>query len=347
MVALYTGLVIQTEKIEFPEQITQKEPFVIVSSPSFLEKMAKYEIDFSQIPKRILTAGAKLKDEVRDFFSKTTEIIEIYGSTETGVIAYKKNSLNFKKFNAVKFSTDENNCIIVKSDFFMEEEIKMEDVIDKISEEEFSLKGRNDRLVKIKEKRVSLVELETAIKEYPSVIDCCCLKYGEILASVVVTKDISLTDKVLKEHLSKYSEIIPKKWRFLDEIPKTDTGKVDKSRIEEIFGLNLSYPFVLERRQQDNCVELDVIFKKTSNFFKGHFPNIPVLPGVVQLFYANWFAREVFKIDISKKEAKKVKFTNIIRADDKVTIRLENNEKNVDFTYISGGIVYSSGTFVK
>ena len=37
--------------------------------------MAKYEIGFSQTPKRILTAGAKLKDEVRNFFSKTTEII--------------------------------------------------------------------------------------------------------------------------------------------------------------------------------------------------------------------------------------------------------------------------------
>ncbi len=347
MVALYAGLVIQAEKIEFPEQITQKEPFILVSSPSFLEKMAKYEIDFTSNPYRIITAGAKLKSNVQKFFASKSEIIEIYGSTETGVIAYNKNSTNFKKFDVVSFSTDENNCIIVKSNFFMEEKIPMEAVLETISDEEFSLVGRNDRLVKIKEKRVSLVELETALKEYNSVIDAYCFKYEEVLACVIVTKDISLTDKILKEYLSKYSEILPKKWRFLDEIPKTVTGKIDKERLNQIFGLNLSYPFILERRQSENSVELDVIFKKTSNFFKGHFPNIPVLPGVVQLFYANWFSKEVFNIEISKEEAKKVKFTNIIRAGDMVTIKLKNNEKNVEFSYVANDKVYSSGIFVK
>ena len=313
MLPLYLGCVICTEKVEFPEQMENKENYILISSPSFLEKMYKYEIHFPSSPKRIITAGDKLKENVCEFFNKKSDIIEIYGSTETGVIAFKNNTKNFKKFDMVSISQDENNCIVVKSKFFMEEEVKMEDVIEQISDEEFTLKGRNDRLVKIKEKRISLVELEAKLKEHSSVNDCYCFKFGEVLACMVSTNDINLNEKILKEHLLKYSEIVPKKWRFLDEIPKKDTGKIDKQSIEQIFGMNLSYPFIVSRKIEENRAELELIFRKNSNFFQGHFSVMPILPGVVQLFYANYFAKKIFKIEIPCDEAKRVKFTNIIK----------------------------------
>ena len=74
---------------------------------------------------------------------------------------------------------------------------------------------------------------------------------------------------------------------------------------------------------------------------------MPILPGVVQLFYANWFAQNVFQVDISKQEAKKVKFTNIIHADTNVVLKLKNTEKNVEYSYVIDDKVYSSGLFVK
>ena len=346
MLPLYLGCVINTEKVEFPEQMENKEGYILISSPSFLEKMCKYNILFPTSPKKIITAGDKLKDNVCKFFSQKSDIIEIYGSTETGVIAYKNDSQNFKKFDEVSISQDESNCIIVKSNFFMEEEVKMEDVIEQISDEEFALKGRNDRLVKIKEKRISLVELETDLKEHSLVNDCYCFKYEEVLACVIATNDINLSEKTLKEHLSKYSEVLPKKWRFLDEIPKTDTGKVDKQTIEQIFGMNLSFPFIVSRKVAENRVELELVFKKNSNFFQGHFSVMPILPGVVQLFYANYFAKKMFKIDISCEEAKRVKFTNIIKADDKITLVLNKKEKGIEYSYLANDKSYSSGIFV-
>lgn len=347
MLPMYLGLVINTNKVDFPEQMTEEKPYMLISSPSFLEKMAKYEVDFPSLPKRIITAGDKLKENVYSFFAKKSDIIEIYGSTETGVIAYKNGAKNFKTFDEVEISQSENSCIIVKSNFFMEKEIKMGDVIEKTSDNEFSLKGRNDRIVKIKEKRVSLVELETALKAYIGVIDAYCFKYGDVLACAVITNDFSLNDVVLKEYLAKYSEIIPKKWRFLDELPKTDTGKTDKEKLEQIFGMNLTYPFIFSRKKEENFVELELCFREKSNFFNGHFSSIPILAGVVQLFYANWFAKEVFKTDLSKKEAKRIKFTNIIRANQKVVLRLKNNENSIEYSYIDDDNVYSSGIFVK
>ena len=346
MLPLYLGSTINTEKVEFPEQMENVEDYILISSPSFLEKMYKYDILFPTSPKKIITAGDKLKDCVCKFFSQKSDIIEIYGSTETGVIAFKNNTQNFKKFDDVTILQDENKCIVVKSKFFMEEEVKMEDVIEQISDEEFILKGRNDRLVKIKEKRVSLVELESKLKEHSLVNDCYCFKYEEVLACVVVTNDINLNEKVLKEHLSKYSEVLPKKWRFLDEIPKTDTGKIDKQTIEQIFSMNLSYPFVVSKKIEENKVELELIFRKNSNFFQGHFSVMPILPGVVQLFYANYFAKKMFKIDIPCDEAKRVKFTNIIKADEKITLVLNKKDKGIEYNYMANDKSYSSGIFV-
>ena len=346
MLPLYLGCTIFIEKVEFPEQMENIEDYILISSPSFLEKMYKYEIQFPNPPKRIITAGDKLKDTVCNFFKQKSDIIEIYGSTETGVIAFKNNTQNFKKFNDVTVSQDENKCIVVKSKFFMEEELKMEDVIEQITEEEFILNGRNDRIVKIKEKRISLVELEAYLKESPFVNDCYCYKYGDVLACLVATSDFELNDKTLKEYLSQYSEIIPKKWRFIDEIPKTATGKIDKAEIEQIFSMNLSYPFIVNRKVDGNTAEIELIFRKNSNFFQGHFPVMPILPGVVQLFYANYFAKKLFKTDIPYEEAKRIKFTNIIKADEKVKLILNKKEKGIEYSYMGDDKTYSSGIFV-
>ena len=89
------------------------------------------------------------------------------------------------------------------------------------------------------------------------------------------------------------------------------------------------------------------MFKANSNFFRGHFDVMPVLPGVVQLFYANWFADEVFNIKLSNIEAKRIKFSNIIKPDEELILKLTNKDNSVEFTYLGDDKIYSSGIFVK
>ena len=74
---------------------------------------------------------------------------------------------------------------------------------------------------------------------------------------------------------------------------------------------------------------------------------MPILPGVVQLYFAKYFADDIFNIEIPPTEAKKVKFSNIIRPDTPVTLRLKNLEKSLEFTYLADDKTYSSGIFVK
>ena len=55
-----------------------------------------------------------------------------------------------------------------------------------------------------KEKRISLVELETILKTHPDVNDCYCFKYGDVLACAVATNNVELSDKELKKYLAEY-----------------------------------------------------------------------------------------------------------------------------------------------
>lgn len=84
-------------------------------------------------------------------------------------------------------------------------------------------------------------------------------------------------------------------------------------------------------------------FINNSNFFKGHFEGMPILPGVVQLFYANWFAKLAFGIDCSQGQIRRVKFSNIIKPLEIVELELKKTDSGVSFRYYNEEKTFSSG----
>ncbi len=343
----YGDFKINQKKIEFPEQFDIQGDYVLISTPSFMEKLAKYDFDFENAPKKIFLAGAKLKEEIYDYFAKFSDVIDIYGSTETGNIAFKRGGGIFTTIRGVEVCAAEDGRITVKSDFFPAEKMVLNDIVEKVSEREFVLKKRTDRIVKIQEKRISLDELENNLRTHAAVEACHCFVYDEKLCCAVVCNDETKEPAEFKRFLAGFSEILPKKWRILDEIPQTVSGKIDGAKLRKIFGSNLSMPFVFSRKCSAESAEIEMIFKRNSNFFKGHFDGIPVLPGVVQLYYARFFAEDVFGMELPHAEAKKIKFSNVMKPDTRVTLRLAINEKYVEFTYLADDKIFSSGIFVK
>lgn len=343
----YGDFKINRKKIEFPEQFDIDGSYILISTPSFVEKLSKYDFVFDNPPEKIFLAGAKLKDDVYEYFSRFSDVIDIYGSTETGNIAYKRGGEKFTVLKDVTVNTAQDGKIIVKSDFFPSDEMILNDIIEKISQNEFVLKKRTDRIVKIQEKRISLDELENNLKNHDSVEDCHCMMYDEKLCCAVVCHDFQVEAAELKKFLSQFSEILPKKWRILDEIPKTLSGKIDSAKLRKIFASNLTFPFVLSRRVDSQSAEIELLFKKNSNFLNGHFDVMPVLPGVVQLYYARYFAEDVFGFELPHEEVKKAKFSNIMKPDVNVKLKLANKENSVEFVYMADDKIFSSGIFVK
>jgi len=347
ILAFCGGYSINRKKIEFPEQFDINGKYILISTPTFMEKLAKYDFVFENPPEKLFLAGAKLKAEIYEYFSRKSDVIDIYGSTETGNIAYKRGGEKFTVISGVEVAASEDGRITVESEFFPARKMVLNDIIEKVSENEFVLKKRTDRIVKILEKRISLDEIENNLCKHASVKEAHCFIYAEKLCCAVVSCDANLDVAELKKFLSKFSEILPKKWRILDEIPKTANGKTDYVKLRKIFGQNLSYPFVFWRHATEQNAEIELLFRKNSNFLNGHFDIMPVIPGVVQLYYARFFAEDVFGIELGCGEVKKVKFSNVMKPDVKFKLKIINKENSVEFSWLADDKIFSSGIFVK
>lgn len=338
---------INTKRLSYPEEITQQGS-AFISTPSFLSKLFKYDIMPKTLPNYIFSAGAKLENNVFEYLEKHTNIVEIYGSTETGIIAHREKSYeNLKIFDNVKIN---NNNII--SPFIYEKELIMNDDILIKNSKIVDIK-RNDRIVKIQEERVSLEEVETCIKKLDLTSDCSCFQLNDKIAAVVVLSNSGIDKflnfgkidfvKHLKKELKNKINKIPQKWKFVDRIPKNTLGKNDYEYMKSLFSTNLSMPLVINRELD----KINLVFHRDSNFFKGHFDKYPIVPGVVQLYYAVFFINEMYGININAGQLKKIKFSNIITPDKKIELELLDKGTYILYKYQNNDTVYSSGQLPK
>lgn len=356
MLPLNSGMVINTDEITIPEDISI-ENSCLITTPSFLEKMQKYDNKPVVNPNYIFSAGAALKSEVFGFARTIADnVVDIYGSTETGIIAHREHeNNNFKLFNNIKISPNKSSTTI-ETAFSFVSPVQINDKLTLLENGSIKIEGRTDRTFKIQEKRIDANDLENLLNEHNFIQNCYITKHGEKLACLAVLNNTGLEyfynngfvnlTKMFKSELRKHSEIIPQIWKFLDEIPTTSAGKVDKQEIENILGLNLSIPLIIKKDINTNFAKIKLYFYKNCNFFQGHFDGFPIVAGVVQLFLAQYFAQKLFKIKPSG-QYRKIKFSNIIKPEKFIDLELELLSNNISYKFVDRETKYSSGTIAR
>jgi 3-hydroxymyristoyl/3-hydroxydecanoyl-(acyl carrier protein) dehydratase len=99
---------------------------------------------------------------------------------------------------------------------------------------------------------------------------------------------------------------------------------------------------------QENAqkVKISLQLPESLLYFKGHFPDAPILPGVVQTDWAIHFGRQFFPLKGEFKSLEVLKFQKVLRPGDTPTLELEfDAEKNgLQFRYMSTHGRHSSGT---
>lgn len=352
----FDRLIMDTQDIYYPDSQDLKN-CVFISTPSFLDKFKKYDaVCEAQV---VFSAGAMMKQDLFAYLEKTSRVIDIYGSTESGTVAYKKSSA--QKYHTVLpkvlVSVDEMSQIQLKSPYFLESELTLCDIIKMEDEKNFMLLNRSDRVLKIQEKRISAQEIESVISQCNLVEECYCLKSSDKLACAVSLNKEGLDfyfknpqgcglkniSAHLKKLVSSKTEIVPQRWKFLYELPKNERGKIDRLKIEKIFATNLSLPFVFECFKSQHNAVYEMIFPKSCNFFDGHFDGMPILAGVVQLYFANYFASDAFNVKINTDSLKKIKFSKLIKPDEKLKLIFERKDNTVNYRYEKDGQICSSG----
>ena len=252
------GVPFRNQRIEFPEELEKftDNEYALITVPAFLKRTVDTEHqNFNLKSPLIFTSGGVLEPITAEKTGKILGFwpIEVYGSTETSGIAWRQscNGLEWTPFNNVNLSKNNDGCLVIKSPYIKDPQgFETADMADIFDDGRFILKGRSDSVVKIEEKRVSLTEIESRILGSGLASDASVIALTEkrqyLAAAIVLNekgknefsnlekKDIN---KYWKDYLSKYLEyvVIPKKWRYLEEIPKDVQGKKKKEDIKNLF----------------------------------------------------------------------------------------------------------------
>ena len=253
---LCSGVPFARHNLEYPEQILShaNKQSVLISSPALLKRL-KHETQSAQLAGVFSSGGPLPTESAHQSRSLLGHLpIEVFGSTETGGIAFRQQQsaqTPWQLFDCIEASLNSENCIKLLSPYIDKNNwYQTADECEMVSSNQFILKGRTDRVIKIEEKRVSLVEVEKRLEQLPWISECVVIPFEEperlILASVLVLSDqgqakLATMSKgkfwlMLRSELRKWLEpiAIPRKYRVVDEIPLNSQGKRLTSHIEQL-----------------------------------------------------------------------------------------------------------------
>lgn len=258
MLPMALGLVFARQPVQFQEQFIQwcaQYPVVFISSPAFLKRL---DLTLPAVNcEFVISAGGFLpwadSVQVKNWLGVYPD--EIYGSTETGVLARRHRAADdvfWRPFPGVIFSEEEHQVYRVFSELVSESDgFLLDDYLQFSAADQFALAGRRDRIVKIEEKRISLTELERHIGKMNGIADACVVTLirnsrtyiGAILvlnntgkANLAAGSMAALTRKWRNE-LQQWLEpvAIPRYWRVVEEMPVNTQSKRAYDQLQELF----------------------------------------------------------------------------------------------------------------
>lgn len=101
-------------------------------------------------------------------------------------------------------------------------------------------------------------------------------------------------------------------------------------------------PEILEECLAAVALALALRIPEDPTYFSGHFPGMPIVPGVVQTHWAVHFARQYWGIRLSFHHMEAVKFKNLILPDQRLTsaYKLEFDFRSENRAYRAGKIYF-------
>ncbi len=359
----------------------QQQSSYWIASPAHLKRLDK-QSPWEGIAdlKAIFSSGGALPEhaeqQILDCCGQA--VIEVYGSSETGGIGWRQQTNKWTLFSSMSLTNNKGNWMLQSP--YLESsplvkaglvgDFQLEDQITQLIDGRFLLHDRTDRIVKIEEKRLSLTELEQRLQALLWIAEAHALvisKSRDLVAVAVVLNDQGLEYKtnhgrngLLKElrfALSAWFEVVllPKKWLLVNTMPLTTQGKVDQELLKSLLlvpvcaqGMRKKFPQVLNLEINQETIVLGLKVSEDLLYFADHFTAYPILPGVVQLAWAEYFGKLFFAIAKPFSCLETVKFMKTIQPGDELTLTLswKADMAKLYFNFSSEHGVYSSGRMV-
>jgi acyl-coenzyme A synthetase/AMP-(fatty) acid ligase len=239
------------------ERIAEFHQNILVSSPAQLSRLPELAALSTLMAKTglIFSSGGPLSIGTASEFHRDIgfDPIEIFGSTETGGIAWRRQCVDaaWEPLPGVTVSRVDNGAMLLNSPFLADTSaLSTDDGVELLPDGKFNLLGRLDRVVKIEEKRLSLPEMEALLNTHLWVKAAAATPLSGNRQRVGMVVELSVdglrqlanhgrrhVSQQLKHHLSERFEsvLLPKQWRFLEQMPINAQGKLTYATITALF----------------------------------------------------------------------------------------------------------------
>lgn len=225
--------------------------YAFISSPAFLSRLdSTLDAPGCEL---IVSAGGTLRgpdaEQVWQRFG--CPVSEIYGSTETGILAWRqcdRADAPWRSFSGVRLEQVTPERWQVWSPLIAGDNgLALDDRLNMQPDGGFQLAGRHDRIVKIGDKRISLSEIERRLTDLPEIDDAVALvvtRHDRQAIGVVLSLTSTLDEAALHQHRQQWKRqlqcwleplAMPRYWRIVATIPVTPQSKRAWPQIEELF----------------------------------------------------------------------------------------------------------------
>jgi len=218
---------------------------LVVTTPVFIKALARLE-ETKKLNSSIFISSTGPLDtkDILNFESKyATTVLQLFGSTETGGIAYKFGTKQkWTNLDTVNISTLDDK-LNVKSSFIskyildkniltLKQPFQTEDIIEKY-EDGFSIIGRSNKIIKIAGKRISSLQIETILEAIPEVqVAVVQLVYKKDLLrseqiKITLESKNKVSKSIIKDSISNQfgALTIPFSIFYVDKINYSSVGK--------------------------------------------------------------------------------------------------------------------------
>ena len=351
--------------LTYPEElIARDQNYLLISSPAFLKRLPR-ELPWPKPSRcqRLFSSGGPLPTSAAYSAREClgVRVNEIYGSSETGGIARRNDpNASWIPQPGVEVRMKDHACLAIRSPFLPNDEWFVTADRAQRTADGFMLMGRDDRIIKIEEKRISLTALENSLQAHRWVSEARIVALQEsrtILAAVLVLAQAGQTklaqdgkfafSQALRAHLAEEFERIalPRRWRFVSQLPLNNMGKTTDQSLTALFTEKPRLPRILQQETSDTGLRLQLDLIPELACFEGHFPGLPILPGVAQLEWAMHFGRTLLGTPSEFQGMDAIKFQQIIRPGSQIDLLLDYlpAKQQLHFCYKSSSGQHSSG----
>ncbi len=201
-------------------------------------------LDKIYLIKNLIIGGASVSNSLKvkisqtlKHFNPSTKVYETYGMSETlSHIAlkeiYPKEEEYFTTFDSVEISQDERNCLKIYAPQLNSEVLQTNDIVELKNHKQFKFLGRADNIINSGGAKIYPEEIENLVKrEIPNEVVAIGIpdeKLGQKLFLIVESKESEdLKSQILNIQFPKSFQK-PKGIIFVDKIPRTHNGKVNR-----------------------------------------------------------------------------------------------------------------------